>query len=80
MDVASGIFAVLSISIQLTETVQKINTFCKSMPRAPEELMRLVGTLDRFEMILAQASLYLEQLSKISALPCSILAIEVSSQ
>ena len=80
MDVASGVTAFISISIQLVETIKKITSFCKSLQRAPEELLRLIDVLSRLEMILGQASLYLEERSQIEGLPGSALAIQCAIQ
>ncbi len=76
MDVASGVFAVISLSLQLAKTVKKVETFLRDVQNAPDELKRLVDTLDRFNLILIHVKTYVEQLSSIDGLPGCIDVIE----
>ena len=76
MDVASGVFAVISLSLQLAETVKKVDNFLRDVQNAPDELKRLVDTLDRFNLILVEVKTYVEQLSRIDDLPGCIDVIE----
>jgi hypothetical protein len=50
--VASGM-AVVSLSIQLVETVGKIRAFIRNVKDAPKEIERLVGLLEKLEMLLS---------------------------
>ena len=76
MDVASGVFAVVSLSLQLAETVKKVDNFLRDVQNAPDELKRLVDTLDQFDLILVQVKTYVEQQSRINGLPGCIDVIE----
>ena len=76
MDVASGVFAVISLSLQLAETVKKVDNFLRDVQNAPDELKRLVDTLDQFSLILVQVKNYVEQQSRIDHLPGCIDVIE----
>ena len=76
MDLASGIFAVISLSIQLIETVKKIQAFCKDVKHAPEEILRFIGTLQQVQTVLEQTKIYLEDRSKTHNMPGSTFAIE----
>lgn len=46
MEVASGVFAVVSLGIQLAESVQKIRELLRGVKEAPEELQRLISKID----------------------------------
>ena len=76
MEVASGVFAVISLSFQLGETVKTVNNFLRDVQNAPDELTRLVDTLDRFNLILVEVKTYVEQLSGFDGLPGRIDVIE----
>ena len=45
MDGFSGVLAVVSCSLQLVDTIQKVNKFLKEVQNAPEELARLMDAL-----------------------------------
>lgn len=77
MDLASGIFASLSISVTLIKTVKETRAFYKNVKKAPEEVLRLVGTLNRLELILTQTSIFLEERSKCLDLPGSVISIRL---
>ena len=68
MDVVSGAFAVLSLGIQLAESVKKANTFLKDVQKAPDELMRLVETLDQLAALLIQVDDLIEQQQRTDGL------------
>ena len=76
MDVVSGAFAVLSLSVQLAQTVKKANNFLKDIQKAPDELARLVETLDQLNLILIQVNHLIEQQNNIEGIPSSIDAIQ----
>ena len=69
MDVASGVFAVISLSLQLAETVKKVDNFLRDVQNAPDELKRLVDTLDQLNLILVQVKTYVKQQSRTDGLP-----------
>lgn len=80
MDVASGIFAVLSLSFQLTQTIRRANGFLKDVQGAPDELTRLAETLEQLCLILNQVTILIEQQHNIGGLPGSIALIENALQ
>ena len=52
MDPVSGIFAGLSLSIPLIQTVNDARAFLKEMRSSPDELAKLMESLDQLELIL----------------------------
>lgn len=52
---AASAIAVVSLSIQLIESVDRIKSFIKNVKGAPKELERLVGLLTRLAAILHDA-------------------------
>ena len=76
MDGVSGIIAVVSFSIQLVETIQKAKKFFKEVQDAPEELIRLVDTLDRLQSLLIAADHLVEQQNKMGSLPGAVDTID----
>ena len=71
MDGASGAFAVVSLAIQLVETGEKISKFLSSVQDAPNEITKLVQTLDQLNSTLKQVSSLLEQQYLVLRLPGS---------
>jgi len=57
---ASGI-AVVSLAIQLVDSVEKIKRFLRNVSDAPKELERLVDLLDQLELILQQIAQLVQQ-------------------
>lgn len=57
---ASGI-AVVSLAIQLVDSVREIRRFIRSVSDAPKELSRLVDLLDQLEMIFEQIVMLVEK-------------------
>ena len=49
MDGVSGAFAVVSLTIQLAETIQKIKGFYREIRNVPKELLILIQDLDRLD-------------------------------
>jgi hypothetical protein len=49
MEVVSGAFAVVSLSIQLIQSVTTIKAFIQNVKQAPTEFKRIVWTLDALE-------------------------------
>lgn len=61
MDGVSGAFAVVSLAIQLLESVQKIRRFLHSVQDAPEEVRNLAESLDLLHEQLDQTRLLVQQ-------------------
>lgn len=57
---ASGI-AVVSLAIQLVESVREMRRFLRSVSEAPEELKRLLDLLEQLELILEQVGMLVQQ-------------------
>lgn len=57
---ASGI-AVVSLAIQLVDSVGRIRRFLRSVSDAPKELERLVDLLEQLELILGQIQMMVEK-------------------
>lgn len=58
--VASGM-AVVSLSLQLIQSVGTVNSFIRSVENAPKELVRLTGLLERLGAILKDVHHFLEK-------------------
>lgn len=71
MDGVSSAFAVVSLSIQLVETGEKISKFLTSVQDAPSEVVKLGQTLDQLNSTLKQVSYLLEQQYLVLRLPGS---------
>ena len=52
MEVAGGVVGIVSLSLQLIETIDKIKTFVSDVKDAPKELIRLGDLLDRLEALI----------------------------
>ena len=61
MDGVSGAFAVVSLALQLLDSVQEARTFLKDIQNAPKELIRLGETLAQLDSVLGYVSNLLEQ-------------------
>ena len=61
MEAVASIFAVLSLTIQLIDTVSKLNRFLRSVQGAPHEIVRLIEDLDHLRDYLDHAKLLAEQ-------------------
>ena len=61
MDGVSGAFAVVSLAIQLVDSVQEARTFLKDVRNAPNELVRLDETLDQLSSVLQYVRTLLEE-------------------
>lgn len=77
--VASG-FAVVSMAIQIAGTVQKIRDFLRSVQNAPNELTKLIETLEQLHGTLNQMRHLLEQQYWILRLPGSPVFMESALQ
>ena len=71
MDGVSSAFAVVSLALQLVETVHEISKFLKEIENAPTELTRLVETLDQLNSVLGYVKDLLEQQFLVLRLPGS---------
>lgn len=69
MDGVSGVFAVVSLAIQLVDSVQEVRSFLKDIRNAPNELVRLDETLDQLHSNLKYVRNLLEQQFITSRLP-----------
>lgn len=65
---ASGI-AVVSLALQLVQSIVAIRAFIKDVKDAPKELERLVDKLEQLEALLDEARKILEQRSSLQGLP-----------
>lgn len=80
MDGVSSASAVVSLAIQLLETVQEIRDFLRSVHHAPSELIKLVETLEQLHGTLNQVRHLLEQQYSILRLPGSPVFMESALQ
>ena len=63
MDGNSSVFAVVSLAIQLAETVRKIRKFLQGAQGAPDAVTRLIEALDDLHGNLNHAKFLVDQLS-----------------
>ena len=61
MEVAGGVIAVVSLGIQLAESVQKIRNFLRGVKEASEELQRLITKIDLLYDIFENVNGIIEQ-------------------
>ena len=61
MEVAGGVIAVVSLGIQLAESVQKIRKVLRGVKEAPEELQRLMRKIDLLHEIFKYVNALIEQ-------------------
>ena len=62
MEVASGVIAVVSLSIQFADIVKEANAFLRGIKNAPHEVLGLLDSLTQLElMLLGQANALIEQ-------------------
>lgn len=71
MDGVSGAFAVVSLAIQLFETVQETRKFLNDIQNAPNEIIRQIETLDQLSSVLGYVKQLLEQQLIVLRLPGS---------
>lgn len=71
MDGVSGAFAVVSLAIQLFETVQETAKFVKEINNAPSDLVQLGETLEQLASVLGHVKQLLEQQLLVLRLPGS---------
>ena len=76
MDGVSSVIALFSFSIQLVETIQKANKFLKEVQNAPEEVIKLVGTLDELEYLLIAVDGLIKRQNTMGDIPNSVEMIE----
>ena len=69
MDGASSVLAVVSLGIQLVESCQKLRALLGDIDGAPDELKRLVETLDQFKSLLEHVNNLFELQYLIFRLP-----------
>lgn len=75
MDGVSGALAVVSLAIQLFETVQETTKFVQDISNAPTELTRLCETLDQLGSVLSYVRQLMDQQLLVPHLPGSPLFI-----
>lgn len=75
MDGVSSAFAVVSLAIQLCETVQKTAKFVREIKNTPTEFIRLGETLEQLGSVLDYVKQLLEQQLLIHQLPGSSIII-----
>lgn len=80
MDGVASAFAVVSLAIQLVETVQEMRDFLRSVQNAPNELIKLVETLEQLHGTLTQVKYLLEQQYSMLRLPGSPVFMENALQ
>ena len=80
MDGVASAFAVVSLAVQLVDTVQEIRDFLRSVQNAPNELIKLVETLEQLHGTLNQVKHLLEQQYSILRLPGSPVFMESALQ
>ena len=68
---AGSAIAIVSLVIQLVETVQEINTFLKNVHGAPKEVLNLTETLDQLQGTLDNVRLLIETQFLVLRLPGS---------
>ena len=61
MDAASGIVGVLSLGFQITQSLHKAKMFLKDIKDAPEELQRILNTLELLDQVLNDVTTVLER-------------------
>ena len=71
LSTAGSAIAVVSLVIQLVETVQEINRFLKSVHEAPKEVLNLSETLDQLQGTLDNVRLLIETQYLVLRLPGS---------
>ena len=69
---AASAIAIVSLAVQLVETVQKISNFLHSVHDAPDEILSLAESLDQLRQHLDHAKLLVEQQSGLPDHPGSI--------
>ncbi len=72
---AASVITVVTLAIQLGQTVQKINSFLRNVEEAPKEVVRLIETLDQLHGTLDHVRELLEQQFLVLRLPGSPLFI-----
>ena len=60
MDGAASAIAIVSLAIQLVDTVQEISKFLKNVHGAPKEVLNLIETLDQLQGTLDNVRLLIE--------------------
>lgn len=80
MDGVASAFAVISLAVQLVDTVQEIRDFLRSVQNAPNELIKLVETLEQLHGTLNQVKHLLKQQYSILRLPGSPVFMENALQ
>ena len=69
MDAASGIFATLSLSIQLVQTLKQAKAFLKDVQNAPDELARLVESVHQLDLVLTGVQIFAERQRDLGDFP-----------
>jgi hypothetical protein len=69
MDGAASIIAIISLAIQLIQSVDTVRTFVRDVKGASKELERLVELLDRLSALLQDVRHVIEQQTSLPQLP-----------
>ena len=69
---AASVIAVVSLAVQLVETVQKISDFLHSVHDAPDEVVSLAESLDQLHQHLDEIKCFVEQQSRMPDHPGSL--------
>lgn len=67
MDGVSGAFAIVSLTIQLAETIRKIKVFLREFRNAPKEVHRLIELLNQLEGCFNQVKELIERQNSSSS-------------
>lgn len=68
---AAGVFAVVSLAAQLVQAVQDVTKFLRNVPDAPEEVVRLIETLEQLRRTLDHVRQLIEEQFLVQRLPGS---------
>ncbi len=71
MEAVGGAFAVVSLTLQLATTIQQVSKFLRDVRDAPEEVVRLIETLDQLHDTLENVRQLIEQQFVVLRLPGS---------
>lgn len=71
MDGVAGAFAVVSLAIQLANTVQQVSKFLRNVQEGPREVIKLIEILDQLHGTLDHVRQLIEQQFLVLRLPGS---------
>jgi hypothetical protein len=61
LSAGASIIAVVSLAVQLLDTVREVRSFLRNVSDAPKELTRLIGLFDQLELIVENISLLMKR-------------------